>query len=311
VGQTFAQNESSILIATLGSEAQVVTAALDLLRAQGQVIPVVRVVHTFAPGSPVAAAVERLQQAFADPFYHERVRMERIAILDAAGRPVADVDSPSSSECAFRTIYRQILLAKRAGQRVHLCIAGGRKTMALYALAAAQMLCDEDDHLWHLFSSGEFLASKRFHPRPGDSTHLVEIPFIVWSAASPALSGLSEIEDPFEALGRIRELQLGEKLAQIRSYLLGSLTPAEGRVVGLLASEGLSDQQIASRLTLSPRTVEQHLRSAYQKAAAHWDIDSVGRTQLARLVGLVYSFGYHQKEETRSKIRENPDDKSG
>ncbi len=299
MGRTFPQNESCILIATLGSEAQVVTAVLDLLLAQGESIAAVQVIHTFAPGSPVVAAVDRLQQAFTDPPYSRRIRLDLVAILDASSRPVADVDSPSSSEWAFRTIYRQILQAKREGRRVHLCIAGGRKTMSLYALAAAQMLCDENDHLWHLFSSGEFLTSKRFHPQPGDQTHLVEIPFIFWSVASPVLSGLSEVEDPFEALSRIRDLQLNEKITHIRSYLLGALTPAEARVVGLLACEGLTDQQIATRLTLSPRTVEQHLHSAYQKAVAHWDIDTVTRAQLVNLVGLYYTFGYHQAAEDK------------
>ena len=53
------------------------------------------------------------------------------------------------------------------------------------------------------------------------------------------------------------------------------LSTREVEVLGLVA-EGLTDQEVAQRLYLSPRTVGQHLRSVYRKlgvrsrtAAAH------------------------------------------
>jgi len=44
----------------------------------------------------------------------------------------------------------------------------------------------------------------------------------------------------------------------------GDLTPAEQRVVGL-AAEGLSNKQIARRLSVTVNTVEVHLSRAYAK----------------------------------------------
>jgi hypothetical protein len=62
--------------------------------------------------------------------------------------------------------------------QVHLSIAGGRKTMAVFGMTAAQLLFDEHDRLWHLFSGGEFLVSKRLYPQPGDEVRLsVKIQF--------------------------------------------------------------------------------------------------------------------------------------
>lgn len=51
---------SAILVATLGTEPQVVTATLDLLlRQQAQISDVV-VFHTVAPGTAIAKSLERL-----------------------------------------------------------------------------------------------------------------------------------------------------------------------------------------------------------------------------------------------------------
>ncbi len=44
------------------------------------------------------------------------------------------------------------------------------------------------------------------------------------------------------------------------------LTPQEERVVRLIASEGLTDQEVAGRLYIQRVTVKNHLRSASRKA---------------------------------------------
>jgi DNA-binding CsgD family transcriptional regulator len=255
-----------------------------LLR-QGQAVQTVCIAHTTAPGAPIAAALAALQAAFAAPPYWDQVRLELAPLCDPQGRPLPDVDTPQAGEAALRLLYRLVRQAKLAGQSVHLSIAGGRKTWAVFGMAAAQMLFDADDCLWHLYSGGEFLASQRLHPQPGDEAHLIPIPVIPWSQVSPLLAGLGELDDPFAAAERIRSLQINARIEQGRAFALGALTPAERRVALGLVQAGLSDEALGAQLSLSPRTVEQHLRAVYQKAAYHWELPDVGRAQLVALLG--------------------------
>ncbi len=285
-----------VLIATLGSEPQVVTAGLDLLFSKGVAVRRVEVVHTTAPGTPIEDAVQRLQAAPGD--YQPRGIVFSFFPLEERGKPFADTESAAAGQAVLRCIYRQIAFAKQNGETVHLLIAGGRKTMSIYGMVAAQMLFDEDDCLWHLYSAGDFLTSKRLHPQPGDAVQLAAIPVVRWGELSPAWLSLRGIDDPWAALDAIRRLQLERRREDMHNFVMGTLTFAERQVVEILVTTGKSDREIAALLHLSPRTVEQHLRSAYTKAAQHWQMESVNRTQLMALLQ-----GYYV-----TKIGENPHD---
>jgi CRISPR-associated Csx14 family protein len=288
------KKQDSILIATLGTEPQVVTATLDLLRDSGKDITCLQVIHTqCSPNTPIWSAVKTLQAAIQS----EGITSEFYPLVSDFGAPLEDVDTPEASAAFFRLLYRLVRQAKEARKRVHLSIAGGRKTMAVFGMATAQLLFEPDDCLWHLFSAGDFLSSKRLHPGPDDDVHLVAVPVILWSQVSPVISELHQVDDPFMAIERIRSLQLAEQVEAGRSFVFGSLTPAERRVVEMLVREGLSDQELALQLNLSPRTVEQHLRSAYAKAADHWQLEeNPDRLQLVSLLHLYYA----------TQITENP-----
>jgi CRISPR-associated Csx14 family protein len=280
------QNQTgTVLIATLGTEPQVVTAALDLLQQKGEGVSRAVVVHTTAPGTLIEVAVNKLREEFA----HSQLPMQWMAMRDENGLLLQDVETPQAARSAFRALYGEVRRAKLNGEKVHLLIAGGRKTQAVYGMLAAQLLFDDDDCLWHLFSGGDFLASKRMHPQAGDEVHLVPIPVVLWWRVSPVMLDLIQYEDPFDALERQKALRLAERMEEARGFVRGALTPAEERVVALLVREGQSDQEMAEKLSLSPRTVEQHLRSAYLKAANHWMLEDVKRAQLVALLSLFYS----------------------
>lgn len=297
--QPASHSQTAILIATLGTEAQVVTAALDLLLARGEPIGEVWAVHTDSREPGIRLAVERLKAAFEDPAEDDTHRigsvpLSLLPIFDEQGRLVDDVDTPASAQAAFRFIYRQVRRAKLAGFRIHLAVAGGRKPLALFAISTAQLLCDEGDSLWYLVSGGEFLASKRLHPAPGDYVQLLAVPFIRWSRVSPVWTAPGAADDPFEAAARVERIQLGERLEAARSFILGVLTPAERRIVEPIVVEGMTSAEVAARQFLSPRTVEQHLRSVYRKAADHWEMEEMNRAQLIALLSLYYQFAETQ-----------------
>jgi len=276
------------LIATLGTEPQVITSTIDLLLQRGVLISSVVVIHTGDNGGPISSAIATLNLEYFQSPYKNQFELGFVSIRGENGEELRDVETYDSSRAAFLEIYKQVRIAKLDGDYVHLSIAGGRKTMSAFGMVTAQLLFDEEDHLWHLYSSGDFLASKRLHPQPHDDVRLIPIPFILWSQISPSLTNIIQEEDPLQAIENIRQLQLNKKIDNARSYILNSLTASERKVTALLVRDGLSDKEIADRLSISPRTVEQHLRSAYIKAANHWELENVNRTQLVSLLNIYY-----------------------
>jgi hypothetical protein len=81
----------------------------------------------------------------------------------------------------------------------HLRIAGGRKILAVYGVASAQLMFDEGDAAWHLVSAPDLMESGALHALPGEM-QLAPIPVLRWSQISPALTKLGGIDDPFEAV---------------------------------------------------------------------------------------------------------------
>ncbi|RME82595.1 MAG: CRISPR-associated protein Csx14, partial [Caldilineae bacterium] len=95
------------LIATLGTEPQVVTLALDLLRAKGYPIAEVVVVHT--AGQVIEPALRRLQVEFAR---EPEVGFRTVGVEDERGM-VEDVGNEADTTAVLRTIYRTVLEEKR------------------------------------------------------------------------------------------------------------------------------------------------------------------------------------------------------
>jgi CRISPR-associated protein Csx14 len=169
-----------VLIATLGSEPQVVTLVLDLLQAKGHAIAEVIVVHT--GGDTVQQALKTLAKEFSTL----KPCRYRLAPVERDGWTVADFITEADTAALMRTLYRTVLTEKRAGRRVHLSIAGGRKPMAVYGMVVAQLLFDEDDCLWHLLSENWRPGDERImHVQPGDRISLVPVPVLRWSTVSP------------------------------------------------------------------------------------------------------------------------------
>lgn len=276
------------LIATLGRKPQVVTTSVDLLAVAGHRPHAVTVLHI--AGDPVVqAAVDALAREFAVYVPYRDLPLTLTPIGGPWSLADADDGEHGDAEAAFRAVYQAVLTAKRAGQTVHLSVMGGRKILAVYAMAVAQLLFDDNDTLWYILAGGAFLAEGRLHPGPKDDARLVSVPVMRWSHIAPVLTDLSQVDDPFQAVERQRAQRLRQVIQAARDFVRTALTAGERRVVAVLVRQGASDQEIAARLSLSPRTVERHLGEAYAKAAVHWGLPSVSRTQLVALLHLYYA----------------------
>ena len=275
-------SNNSILIATLGSKPQIITLSLDCLRQTGEMPDSVVVVHTDRQRPETGLALQALQADFSTRPGGPTLRSLEL--------PQQDVIRPEEVQSAFQALYAGVREAKLTNRRVHLQIAGGRRTLSVFGMAVAQMLFDDQDRLWHLASHPALEASGRLHAAQDEWVRLIPIPVIAWGRLSPAFDALRRVDDPLAAAEKLSELRLREQWDASRIFVLTRLTPAELSAVELLSREGLGQTEIASRLGLSPRTVEQHLRSAYRKAADHWELEDVNQAQLVRLLSLYFSY---------------------
>jgi len=265
-----------VLIATLGDQPQVVTVALDLLLDQeGADIGKVVVIHTASSGV-IGKSLDRLNDEFADDvlYLHKDLpcRYEPVPVkIDA--RTIADVITGPKAAAVLQTVYSTVRKYKQRGHTVHLSIAGGRKPMAIFGLAAAYLLFDLGDSLWHLFSTQEFIDQCReeglMHAqKPGDA-QLVPIPVVPWGAFFPALSHLA-VKTPEEVIEIIAG-QAGAEARRRRRELLTRLTSAQRQVLRLIA-QGNTPDEVAKRLFVTRSTVASHLTPVYDEFRNIWEL---------------------------------------
>lgn len=251
-----------VLVATLGAEPQVVTLALDALLASGVPIARVIVVHTLPDREPIAPALARLQAEFvARQAYGPALLYVPFQLAGRQG-PLQDVTTAEEISAAFESMVVLLRQLKHAGHTIHLCIAGGRKTMTAFAIASASLVFERHDRIWHLVSPPALVQSRALHASEGQAVQLVPVPVAAWRAAS----GVAE--------------------HRADDFLRRVLTPAEREVAELLLRTGASNAELARQLHKSPRTIANQLSSAYAKLQDYLDLPSApDRTTFLALIG--------------------------
>ena len=266
-----APSSPAVLIATLGGQPQIVTFTLDLLLARQERVD--QVVVVYLPGH------ERYQQAYRQltgEFSGDRYRFEgserplrlRSQPVRRGEQPLVEVSRPEEIE-AVRQVFTELLAdLKQQGFRVHLSLSGGRRVMALTALAAAMQRLTPADRLWHLYTPPDLTEAARggalLHAPPGSGLRLVEVPFVPWAAYFPGLRPLLE--------GKPAALQaawLPEEERQRCHKAWQQLTPRQQEVLRQIAA-GQSRSQAAQRLSISPATFDTHRKEIIRRCAQAW-----------------------------------------
>ncbi|HUN23590.1 MAG TPA: CRISPR-associated ring nuclease [Anaerolineales bacterium] len=279
-----AQLLSQILVVTLGTKPQLATLPLHLLANRGVAVDAIWLVHPHLPTQPAfAQAIQQLNSTLPALFPSVQVRFVPL--------PNSDVDSPAGIQALMDCLYGLFAEIKRAEGVIHFGIAGGRRTMGMFGMVAAQLLFDERDRIWHIHSSAELEASRRLLPADGDVCYLVEVPVVRWGSLSPIFSErLSNAHSLAQALQAQKDLRLQDKFLLARVFIEEILTPGEARVLAV-AQEGVETLAIAERLSSSVATVETHLGAIFRKARVHWEVAELTRMGLIRLVSLYYELG--------------------
>jgi len=271
-----------VLVATLGSEAQVVSLALDRLLEKGEPIREVVVVHTAPEVEPIRSAYCRLN-AEVLPYARREppvtLRFEMIFRPD--GAPVVDTATEEDAGAVFTTLYRLVKGFKRERRRVHLSVAGGRKVMSVYGMAVAQLLFEEDDCVWHVLSEGALLASKEMHASSAEGVTLIPIPVLRWSSLPPVYTKLAQTDDPYQAVQFGRRAMEDEAYRKRERFFSEVLTESERTLVeALMRTPSATNAALARTCHRSPRTVGNQLSAIYRKFAETFRVPSANRALL-------------------------------
>lgn len=285
--------EENVLIAPIGTEAQIVTTAVDLLARKNVKISEAVVLHS--TGDPqLEAAAERLKAELAGfPDLQFSVKP-----FEREGTAVRDLNTEKEAEILLYCLYNEVRVRKNRGCRIFLLCSGGRKIIAAYAMLIAQMLFDSDDSLLYLISQGEYLRTKKMRPEnAGDlrETVLLEIPFLEWGAVLPSVTAVRQIEDPSEAYAKIRDLELEAKYRKAADFAEKQCTKAEAKVLEMAAARGFTNLQIAEEKFTTERTVETQMRSVLRKASWYFGIPEISRARLTILMQPYYQMKLREK----------------
>jgi CRISPR-associated protein Csx14 len=288
-----------ILIATLSTEPQAITRALDWLLAQGYPIGELAVIHT--TGEAIRPSWTRLDEEMERGVY-PGVLYRRVPIVGPGG-PVADILTEADIGALLRTLYRTIRAARQIGQTIHLSISSGRKTMAAYAMVAAQLLFGEDDRVWHLVSTERWTGGeKAMHAGPDEASQMVSVPVLRWANAGTAAAILEQTEDPWEAIRRQQSFAQSEANRRRREFLEWYLTHTEREVAELLVRKGLNNKQLARRLAKSEQTVANQLTKIYRKFDEWREFPVPSESSAVSRAALIAEFAPYLEGKTEEKV---------
>jgi CRISPR-associated protein Csx14 len=264
----------STFVATMAGGPQIVTFALDDLLMRGEVISEVVVVHLAPQADALTAqALVKLAAEFPGDSYAGRPCRLRFVPLRSRGKKLDDISDEAAANAAWSGIYELIATLKAQDRRLHVCIAGGRRMLALLAMSAAMLHFDHDDCLWHMYTPADFIEQSSngaiMHARPQDSVRLIQVPLVPWGAYFPALRALTHAS-PMDAItAQTRWLDTAGR-ARCQA-VVEQLTSRQLEVLRAFAA-GQNPQQVAEVLCVTVKTVHAHKTVVLAECRVAWEL---------------------------------------
>ncbi|RLC70819.1 MAG: histidine kinase [Chloroflexi bacterium] len=271
----------SVMIATIGRQAQVVTFALDDLLRRGEVIHEVIVVHLSPQAEPrTGQALVKLTAEFPDDYYDhagQSCRLRFFPIREGSSK-LDDIRDHTAVNAAWSAIYELIASLKTQGRHLHVCISGGRRMLALLAMSAAMLHFDHRDRLWHMYTPSDFLERARngaiMHACPEDGVRLLQVPLVPWGTYLPALRTLAQAAPMEIVAAQTRWLDSTER-ARCQAAT-EQLTPRQLDVLRAFAA-GQSPQEVAESLCVTVKTVHAHKTVILSECRNGWELPKDAR----------------------------------
>lgn len=264
---------ASVCLATLGSQPQVVTLALDRLLAQGANIVEVIVVHLSLQNQRYRTALECLTREFAGECYAGRRCHYRPFPIQIGSQAIDDLDNDMATDAVLNDFHRLIQMLKRQELLIHLCPTGGRRLLGMLALAAALLHFDQHDRIWHLYSSDAVRRQTDrgalLHLPDTPEVQLLRVPVPPWGHLFPALR-----TGPDQSAGAVLELQTRALDASERvrcQRVVDRISPRQRDVLAAFAA-GCTPQEVAERLSITLATVNAHKTPIFQECCNVWDL---------------------------------------
>jgi CRISPR-associated protein Csx14 len=265
------KEQTSVMIALLGGQPQIVTFALDALLAQGENVREVIVLYLSSEESRVNRALARLSPEFADDHYLGRLcRLRPMPIRDGLAR-LPDIQNETHAE-ATREMLRDLIVSLKAERHgLHVCVSGGRRIMALLMMSVALFHFGYRDKLWHVYTPDELQARAEdgaiMHARPEDGVRLIQVPLVPLSNHFPALQELARLSSLDTVKYHLRQLDRQERARC--QQVVSDLTPRELETLQAFAA-GLSPQETADQMGISLNTVNTYKKKILELCRNAW-----------------------------------------
>jgi CRISPR-associated protein Csx14 len=264
-------DDPHVLIATLGGQPQIITFTLDQLLHRFPISEVI-VVHPATRVQPrLHQSLVRLSAEFAGNRYPGTAHPVHFhtQALAYRGTPILDITDDIQADGTLNTLQQLIVDLKRRGYCVHLSVSGGRRMMALLAIAVAMFTFDRHDHIWHIYTPEDLTEQAKngeiMHFPIDAGIKLIEGPFTPLGAYIP------NPEQPFYRTRQAYQSQLEIQERDRCSEVEKLATPAQQNVLRAFAS-GLNPQQVADKLVIAIKTVDSHKTSLLNHCRNIWNI---------------------------------------